>query len=83
MPEEPASQGIVSRDDIADLAVLFDRFEYALDPTSDECKLAEVEFEDCVDSLYQSKVVHSYPEVSLMQFRCHIRGLCRRFLRRN
>jgi len=83
MSEEPASQGIISRDDLADLAVLFDRFEFALDPTSDDCKLAEVEFEDGVDRLFRDKVAPNFPGVSLMHFRCHIRGLCRKFLKRN
>jgi hypothetical protein len=83
MQEEPTSQGIISRDDLAELSVLFDRFEFALDPTSDDCKLAEVEFENEVERLYRDKVVQNFSGVSLMQFRCHIRGLCRKFLKRN
>ena len=83
MPEEPTSQGIVSRDDLAELSVLFDRFEFALYPTSDDCKLAEVDFENEVERLYRDKVVQNFSGVSLMQFRCQIRALCRKFLKRN
>lgn len=83
MSEDHAASGVISREDIAELSVLFDRFEFALDPTSEDCKLAEIEFEDTVKRLFDEKVAPNYPDFSLMAFRCHIRGLSRKFLRKN
>jgi hypothetical protein len=83
MSEDHASEGLVSRADIAGLALLFDRSEFAIDPTSEDCKLAEIEFEDSMKRIFSEKVAPNHPEVSLIAYRCHVRGLCRKFLRKN
>ena len=83
MSNDSASEGLVSRTDIADLALLFDRFEYSIDPISDDCRMAEVEFEDRVERLYSERALPNYPTITLMRFRCHVRSLCRQFLKKN
>src|SRR2546427_3316825 len=49
MPEHGVPEGAISREDIAELAALFDRFEYAFDPLSLRANEAESKFEDRVD----------------------------------
>ena len=83
MSETESAEGLVSRGDIAELAVLLDRSEFAIDPTSRECKLAEVEFEDKVKQLHLEKVATVHPSVSLPLFRSRIKSLCRIYLRKN
>ena len=46
MPEQGVPEGAISREDIAELAALFERFEYAFDPLSLWAKEAESKFED-------------------------------------
>ena len=83
MPEAGYPEGAVSRADIVELAGLFDRFEFAIDPTSEDCRLAEAWFEDRVRQLYATKVVAAFPMVSLTLFRCRVRSLCRAYFKRN
>ena len=45
MSEDPIPEGTVARTEIAELAVLFDRFEFAFDPRSLVAKEAESDFE--------------------------------------
>jgi hypothetical protein len=80
-PEVPA--GIVSRDDLAALAALFDRYAYAFDPLSLEAREARSQFEDRVLQLYCERVEPNYQSVSLGDFRAKIRSLCREHLRKN
>jgi hypothetical protein len=56
MPDNESSDGIISKSELEELSSLFDRFEFALDPMSADCKLAESQFQDLVQSLYESKV---------------------------
>jgi hypothetical protein len=83
MPEDGVPEGNISREDIAELAALFDRFEYAFDPLSLRAKEAESNFEDRVLSLFRERVEPNYSSVSYTDFRCRIRSLCRAYLRNN
>jgi hypothetical protein len=83
MSEAGPADGFISRADIEELAVLFDRFEFALDPTSEDCKVAEVELEDRVRAIFLERVSASYPSISYTFFRCKVRTQCRTYLRKN
>ena len=83
MSEHQNTGGIISRDEIAELSAIFDRFEYALDPTTAECRSAEIDFDDRTKLIFAEKIHHIYPSLTLHQFRCHLRTLCRKFLNRN
>ena len=81
MPEHGVPQGAISREDIAELAGLFERFEYAFDPLSLWAKEAESKFEDKVLLLFRERVEPNYSSVSFTAFRCRLRSLCRAYLR--
>ena len=83
MPGHGVPEGAISREDIAELAPLFDHFEYALDPLSLSAKEAESQFEDNVLLLFRERVESNYSSVSFTAFRCKIRSLCRAYLRKN
>jgi hypothetical protein len=83
MPEDGVPEGNISGEDIAELAALFDRFEYAFDPMSLRAKEAESKFEDRVLLLFRERVEPNYSSVSFTAFRCRIRSLCRAYLRNN
>ncbi len=83
MPEPDSADGLVSRDDIKDLAVLFDRCEFALDPLSEDCRLAEMEFEDRLHVLFCEKVHPRFSGVEFIVFRSKAKSLCRVFLKKN
>lgn len=83
MSEHGVPEGAVSREDIARLAVLFDRFEYAFEPLSIDAKEAESQFEDLVLLLYNERVKERFASVTFSAFRCKIRSLCREHLRKN
>jgi len=83
MPDSDFSEGSVSRADIASLAELFDRFEFALNPVLQDAKIAEAEFEDEIAALYSGRVKPAHPEVEFSHFRLKIRSLCRAYLRKN
>ncbi len=79
MPEPPDARRTVSADDIARLAEFYDRFKYAEDPTSSECKEAEI---NCVRELYEMCVEPYYASISLFQFRGKIDFECKQYLNR-
>lgn len=83
MREEGIPEGIVSRDDIAELALLFDRSENAFDPLSLEAKEARCAFEERVQRLYRERVEPRYQSVAFADFRIKLRSLCRSYLRKN
>jgi hypothetical protein len=73
MGEEGDSGGLVSKDQLEQLVRLFDRFEYAQDPTSRDAKEAESEYYDLVDALNMT-VGSSVPPA---QFQAFVRRHCR------
>ncbi len=83
MPDDGIPEGIVTRTDIAELAALFDRFEFAFDPLSTAAKEAEVAFDDLILKLFRERVEPAFPRVAYAAFYCRIKSLCRTYLRKN
>jgi hypothetical protein len=83
MSEDPIPEGAVTRVEIAELAALFDRFEFAFDPLSTAAKEAESEFEARVKQFFDERVASNYASVDFATFHCRIRSLCRVFLKKN
>lgn len=83
MSEGPIPEGLVTRSEIAELAALFDRCEFAFDPLSIAAREAESEFEARVKHLFDERVAPAFPNVDFATFHCRVRSLCRVFLRKN
>jgi hypothetical protein len=83
MPEDGLSEGIVTRNELSELAALFDQFEFAFDPLSIQAKEAESQFENRVRSIFDERISVSYPNVSLAVFFCRVKSACRLYLRKN
>lgn len=83
MSEDGISEGAVTRDEIAALALLFDRYEFAFDPLSRSAREAESEFEERVKNLFSERVRPKYSSLSYAEFHCRIKSLCRVYLRKN
>ncbi len=83
MPEDGLSEGIVTRTELAELAALFDQFEFAFDPYSPRAKEAESEFENRVRAMFDTRISVAYPKVSFALFFCRVKSVCRAFLRKN
>ncbi len=73
----------ITRDEIGELAFLFDRYEFAFDPLARATKEAESEFEERVRALFAERVQARYSSVSFAAFHCRIKSLCREHLRKN
>jgi hypothetical protein len=78
-PEDARLEGIISAEDIARLAPLYDRFAHALDPFSPERDQAEQVFHQEVVNLYDYLFVAPKPEFHIFQKGVILR--CRRHLR--
>lgn len=83
MSEGGFPEGLVTRAELAELAALFDHFEFAFDPRSTIAREAESEFDDRVRKLFEEKVVPAYPHLSFPLFYCKVKSACRTFLRKN
>lgn len=83
MSEHELPEGAITRDDVAQLAGLFDRFEFAFDPRSTGAKEAESEFEEKVRTLFAEQIKPNCSSVSFAMFHCRIKSLCRVYLRTN
>lgn len=83
MSEHELAAGTITRDEIADLANLFDRFEFAFDPLSLAAREAESEFEEKIRALFAERVRQHYPNVPFATFHCRVKSCCRAYLRRN
>jgi hypothetical protein len=83
MSEHELPEGSITRDEVAELADLFDRFEFAFDPRSVAAKEAESDFEERIRLLFTARVQPRFPSVSFVAFHCRIKSLCREHLRRN
>jgi hypothetical protein len=73
----PDSSGIISRDELKQLADFFARYDGALDPLSADCQDAEYQFNALVEKLHIEKVRPVMQTISLSQFRCAVRQKCR------
>jgi hypothetical protein len=82
MPEPPDARRTVSASDIARLAEWFDRFQYADDPNSAQCKEAEIQFNSLISRLYEDCVRPYYHSITLSHFRGKVVSECKRYLNR-
>ncbi len=83
MPEDGIPEGAISKTELAELAGLFDRFEFAFDPISLAAREAESAFEDKVRALFEERVAPVHADLPFITFRCRTRTFCREFLKRN
>ena len=83
MPEDGISEGAITKIELAELAELFDKFEFAFDPRSTSAKEAESDFENQMHRIFEEKIHPSYPGVGFTIFHCRINSLCREFLKKN
>ncbi len=83
MPDDGIPEGAVTRDDIAILAVLVDRFEFAFDPLSTAAKEAEAAFDNLVLGLFRERIEQNYAVVGYTTFYYRVKFLCRAYLRKN
>lgn len=83
MPEAADPGGLVSADELRELAGWFDEFEFAFDPLAVRAREAEAKFNDRVQKLYKLRVHPLHPELAYPVFLNHLRQKCRQFLHRN
>jgi hypothetical protein len=57
MPEDGISEGAITKIELAELAELFDKFEFAFDPRSTSAKEAESDFENQVHRILRKKFI--------------------------
>ena len=82
MSEDGIPEGIITRDEVAELACLFDRYEFAFDPRSLAAREAESDFEERVRTLFAERIQPRYASISFAAFHCRIKSLCRAYIRR-
>ncbi len=70
---------MISVDHIARLAELFDRYNNALDPFSEDCRQAKRGFDELVGNLHATHA----PESKFPEFRYELVRQCRDYLRKN
>jgi hypothetical protein len=75
MSEGGIPQGTITANEIAQLALLFDRYEFAFDPLSRDAREAESEFEERIKSLFSERVLPRYSSVSFATFHCRAKSL--------
>ena len=56
MSEDRIPEGTIARDEVADLACLFDRYEFAFDPRSLAAREAQSDFEERRRTLFAERV---------------------------
>ena len=70
---------MISVEHIARLAEFFDRYNNALDPLSEDCRQAKVQFDELAESLHAAHA----PDVNFLDFRYELVRQCRDYLRKN
>jgi hypothetical protein len=83
MSEDGISEGVISKIELAELAELFDKFEFAFDPRSTPTKEAESDFENKVRQIFEGKIHPMWPNVGFAIFHCRVKSLCREYLKKN
>jgi hypothetical protein len=81
MPEEPA-EGLISLETVERVAAIFERYHDAFNPESSDAKEAEVEFNREAERLHSLAQEGGF-DVSLFNFKAHLRYRCRVFLGKN
>lgn len=82
MSDNPGSEGAVSRAELEELAELFNAWEFAIDPASNEAKIAQSCYEDRASEIF-GRVAAQFPSLQYSDFKIKLRSECRKFLRRN
>ena len=80
MSESEHAAGLISSSELEEVAIIFDRFEFAIDPTSQDCRLAEAEFNSKLRMFYD-RVSKEYKSLTYHDFRCGLRNRCREIIR--
>lgn len=83
MSEDRVPGRHLSRTELGELAELFDRFEFALDPDSTPAREAESRFEDLARALFDERVKPVHPHVAFSTFQYRLKTLCRAYLKKN
>lgn len=83
MSEDGNAEGVVSRIELAELARLFDQFEFAFDPRALAAREAESEFENLVRTIFEERIASEHSQISFIAFHCRVKSLCRVHLRKN
>lgn len=79
---EQTPSGAVSDRELKELALLFDQWEFALLPNSEEAIKAERLYHEKVKAIWESRVASQY-SLSLSAFEAGLRTRCRRWLKKN
>ena len=83
MSEDRVPGGHLSRTELGELAELFDRFEFALDPHSTVAREAESKFDDRARALFDERIKPVHPHVTFIVFQLRLKTLCRAYLKKN
>lgn len=83
MSDESGAQPLISADELERLADIFDRYFYADDPESEDCKLAEIAFDNRVEELHLSALacLPQDEQVTLEHFHSYLSCQCRRVIK--
>jgi len=83
MSKDGLPEGVVTRVELAQLAGLFDQFEFAFDPRSMSAQKAASEFERRAQVLFEERVAPHHPGIPFVVFHARLRSACRLYLWRN
>jgi hypothetical protein len=90
MPNESGDGPLVSADELETLADVFDRYFYADDPHSSECKLARIEFDNRVETLHSAALSldlnnptlqQQISKITLKDFHSYLSCRCREIIK--
>lgn len=77
------SEGDLTRTELGELAELFDRFQFAFDPTEEAARCAEADFDRRLADLFEARVHPIHPQLRLEVFSARIRVRCWEYLKKN
>lgn len=83
MSQDGIPSGAVSKRELAELAGLFDRFQFAFDPESLEAREAEAVFDQKLGAIFEERVKPKYPNFPFAVFYNKTKTLCRQFIKKN
>jgi hypothetical protein len=70
------SSGLVSEDELKALTELYVSFEGCPEPRTNQCKEAEIAFNQKIDEIY-ARVHKNYESISRSKFLSYVRNVCR------
>ena len=80
---ESDSEGIISKSQLAEFAELFDRFEFADDPRSQQACEAERMFNAKAEIAFREQVQPKFVSLSESDFNAGLKSWCRDWLNKN